>query len=61
MGSGTTLVACDRLERIGMGFEKDPTFYDMALRRLAMENANKIEQNLTMVGQERAAQIGLSL
>ena len=34
MGSGTTLVACQRLGRMGTGVEIDPDYFDVACRRV---------------------------
>jgi DNA modification methylase len=34
MGSGTTLVACQRLGRQGIGIELDPGYFDIACRRV---------------------------
>lgn len=34
MGSGTTLVACQRLGRQGIGIELDPGYFDVACRRV---------------------------
>jgi DNA modification methylase len=34
MGSGTTLVACQRLGRQGIGIELDPEYFDIACRRV---------------------------
>lgn len=34
MGSGTTLVACQRLGRNGIGIELDPEYFDIACRRV---------------------------
>jgi adenine-specific DNA-methyltransferase len=34
MGSGTTLVACQRLGRQGIGIELDPDYFDIACRRV---------------------------
>jgi DNA modification methylase len=34
MGSGTTLVACQRLGRQGTGIELDPEYFDIACRRV---------------------------
>ena len=34
MGSGTTLVACQRLGRSGIGIEIDPDYFDIACRRV---------------------------
>jgi hypothetical protein len=34
MGSGTTLVACQRMGRAGTGIELDPDYFDIACRRV---------------------------
>jgi DNA modification methylase len=34
MGSGTTLIACERLGRQGVGIERDPAHFETACRRL---------------------------
>ena len=34
MGSGTTLVACQRIGRNGTGVELDPEYFDIACRRV---------------------------
>lgn len=34
MGSGTTLVACQKLGRQGTGIELDPDYFDIACRRV---------------------------
>jgi DNA modification methylase len=34
MGSGTTLVACQRMGRQGIGVERDPQYFDIACRRV---------------------------
>jgi DNA modification methylase len=34
MGSGTTLVACQRMGRMGTGIELDPDYFDIACRRV---------------------------
>lgn len=34
MGSGTTLVACQRLGRHGTGIEMDPDYFDIACKRV---------------------------
>lgn len=34
MGSGTTLVACAKMGRHGIGIEKDPQYFDIACRRV---------------------------
>ena len=34
MGSGTTLVACQRLGRMGTGVEIDPEYFEVACRRV---------------------------
>lgn len=34
MGSGTTLVACQKMGRAGTGIERDPDYFDIACRRV---------------------------
>ena len=34
MGSGTTLVACQKLGRSGIGIEIDPDYFDIACKRV---------------------------
>ena len=34
MGSGSTLVACKNLNRNGIGIEKDPQYYAVAVARV---------------------------
>jgi len=34
MGSGTTLVACQNLDRIGIGIELDPDYFNIACKRV---------------------------
>ncbi|WP_299477043.1 site-specific DNA-methyltransferase [uncultured Paracoccus sp.] len=34
MGSGTTLVACQKLGRVGIGIEIEPKYFDIACRRV---------------------------
>ena len=34
MGSGTTLVACAKLGRRGIGIEIEPKYFDIAVRRV---------------------------
>ena len=34
MGSGTTLVACQKLGRAGIGIEIEPKYFDIACRRV---------------------------
>ena len=41
MGSGTTLVACQRLGRKGTGIELDPEYFDIACRRI--EDAQRVQ------------------
>ena len=35
MGSGTTLVACAKLGRKGIGIELDPDYFEIACKRVA--------------------------
>ena len=37
LGSGSTLVACHRLGRVGIGFELSPEYFEMARKRLKEE------------------------
>lgn len=34
MGSGTTLVACAKMGRAGIGIELDPEYFDIACKRV---------------------------
>jgi len=34
MGSGTTLVACAKMGRAGIGIEQDPGYFEIACRRV---------------------------
>jgi DNA modification methylase len=34
LGSGTTLIACAKLGLAGIGIERDPTYFDLACRRI---------------------------
>lgn len=36
MGSGTTLIACENLNRNGIGFEKNEEYYDISKKRLGL-------------------------
>ena len=42
LGSGTTLVACHRLKRTGIGFELDPEHFTLAKTRLEREMAQGV-------------------
>jgi len=37
MGSGTTIVACQKLGRVGIGIEKEPKYFDIACKRIEAE------------------------
>jgi len=37
MGSGTTLIACHRLGRVGIGIEKETKYFDLSCQRLEAE------------------------
>ncbi len=41
-GSGSTLVACHRLKRRGVGFEIEPEYFDLAKTRLERETAQGV-------------------
>lgn len=49
IGSGTTLLACERTGRVGCGIEIDPIYVDVALRRLAA--ATGLQARLDSTGQ----------
>lgn len=49
IGSGTTLLACERTGRVGCGIEIDPIYVDVALRRLAA--ATGLQARLDATGQ----------
>ena len=42
IGSGSTLVACHRLNRQGIGFELAPEYFEMAKERLERETAQGV-------------------
>jgi site-specific DNA-methyltransferase (adenine-specific) len=54
MGSGTTLVACAKLGRSGVGIEMDPKYFDIACKRI--EQAYK--QPDMFIDQPKPEQIG---
>lgn len=56
MGSGTTLVACQRLGRMGTGIEIDPEYFDVACRRV--EEATR-QPDLFVAAPERPKQEAL--
>ena len=37
MGSGTTLIACQRLGRLGIGIEKETKYFELSCKRLEEE------------------------
>ena len=41
-GSGSTLVACHRLGRVGIGFELSPEYFKMAKKRLEIETRQAV-------------------
>ncbi len=62
LGSGTTIVACMEVQRVGRGIELDPKYVDVALRRwmtLADEQAVLIAtgETFTQVAERRAAEV----
>ena len=44
MGSGTTCVACKKLDRNYIGIEKEPAYVEIAKKRLEKVNNHKIEE-----------------
>ena len=44
LGSGTTAVACKRLNRNFIGIEKEPKYIEIALKRLEKTNNHKIDE-----------------
>lgn len=54
MGSGTTLVACAKMGRKGIGIELDPDYFDIACRRV--EEAYKQPDLFQEVKNERPEQ-----
>jgi site-specific DNA-methyltransferase (adenine-specific) len=58
MGSGTTLVACQRLGRQGIGIELDPDYFDIACRRV--EQATR-QPDLFIAPPKQPTQEGLDL
>lgn len=44
MGSGTTIVACERNGRLGMGIEKEPKYVAIALERLEVEEGCSVKR-----------------
>jgi DNA modification methylase len=60
LGSGSTLLACERTGRIGRGLEIDPRYVDVALRRLAQATGEcptlvQTRQTFDEVAKERLA------
>ena len=58
MGSGTTLVACQRMGRQGTGIEIDPDYFDIACRRV--DEAAR-QPDLFIAPAEKPVQEGLPL
>lgn len=57
MGSGTTLVACQRMGRQGTGIELDPEYFDIACRRV--DEASRQEDLFVAVKKEEPKQESL--
>jgi DNA modification methylase len=57
MGSGTTLVACAKLGRKGIGIELDPDYFDIACKRV--EEAYKQPDLFVPQPEEKPEQIGM--
>ena len=62
MGSGTTIIAAERVRRVAYGMELDPLYVDAALRRFekltGQEATHDDGRTLTQVAAERASCIG---
>ncbi len=59
MGSGTTLVACQKMGRNGIGIEIDPQYFDIACRRV--DEAARQPDMLIDMPQPKGEQPGLDL
>lgn len=59
MGSGTTLVACQRLGRMGTGIELDPDYFEIACRRV--EEATRQPDMFIQPPQPQPVQEGFDL
>ncbi len=59
MGSGTTLVACQKMGRNGIGIEIDPQYFDIACRRV--DEAARQPDMLIDLPQPKGEQPGLDL
>ena len=57
MGSGTTLVACQRMGRLGAGIELDPEYFDIACKRV--EEAASQPDLFVEVKREEPEQMGM--
>lgn len=57
MGSGTTLVACQRIGRMGTGIELDPEYFDIACKRV--EEAANQPDLFVEVKREEPEQMGM--
>ena len=44
LGSGSTLIACERLDRVCYGMELDPHYADVIIRRWEEHTGGKAEQ-----------------
>lgn len=58
MGSGTTLVACQKMGRAGTGIELDPDYFDIACRRV--DEASR-QADMFIAPVVKAEQVGLGL
>jgi DNA modification methylase len=57
MGSGTTLVACQRLGRMGTGIELDPEYFNIACRRV--EEATRQPDMFIAAPEPKAEQLSM--
>jgi DNA modification methylase len=62
IGSGTTAVACKQLDKHFIGFELNPNYYDLAIKRIA-NVSEKLESYVPMynvkLGKEKQKKLGL--
>jgi DNA modification methylase len=52
MGSGTTMVACQNLNRNGIGIEKDKDIYEVAKKRVEEKRKEKDNEAPTLFNEQ---------
>ena len=52
LGSGSTMVAAERTGRIGVGFDLDPTYIELARERIALEQSRRRHRPVESAGDE---------